>query len=166
MACRKKVIEAVFLSMLDYGDVIYGKAAPSVLKPLDTVYHSALRFISGDHYRTHHCTLYERVGWPSLADRRNKHWYLFIFKAIDGSLPLYLKSLQEWNPVTYNTRSSDWLTLKVPKTNSELGKIGFCFSAPTTWNELQLHFKIDAPITYGHFRSLITNLPTSVCNCF
>ena len=166
MACRKRVIEAVFLSVLDYGDVIYGKAAPSVLKPLDTVYHSALRFISGEHYRTHHCILYDRVGWPSLADRRNKHWYLFIFKVIDGTLPLYLKSLLDWNPVTYRTRSSDWLTLKVRKTNTELGKTAFCFNAPTTWNELQNNFKICSPITYGHFKSLIVDLPTSVCNCF
>ena len=50
--CGKRVIEAVFLSVLDYGDVIYKNAAPSILKPLDTVYHSALRFISGENYRT------------------------------------------------------------------------------------------------------------------
>ena len=166
MACRKRVIEAVFLSVLDYGDVIYGKAAPSVLKPLDAVYHSALRFITGEHYRTHHCTLYERVGWPSLIDRRNKHWYLFIFKAIDGTLPLYLKSLMEWSDITYNTRSSDWLTLKIPRVNTELGKIAFCYNAPTTWNELQLNFKICSPITYNNFKYLVSQLPTNVCSCF
>ena len=166
MACRKRVIEAVFLSVLDYGDVIYGKASPSVLKPLDTVYHSALRFISGAPYMTHHCILYDRVGWPSLNDRRNKHWYLFIFKAIDGTLPLYLKSLLDWKPVTYETRSSDWLMLKIPTMNTELGKTAFCFNAANTWNELQLKFKIDSPITYGTFKSLIADLPATVCNCF
>ena len=135
------------------------KAAPSVLKPLDTVYHSALRFISGEPYMTHHCVLYERVGWPSLVDRRNK-------QTIDGTLPLYLKSLLEWNPVTYRTRSSDWLTLKVPKVNTELGKTAFCFNASNTWKELQLNFKICSPIIYGTFKSLIADLPTAVCNCF
>ena len=49
-------IEAVFLPVLDYGDVVYGNAAPFILKPLGTVYHSALRFISGELYRTHHYT--------------------------------------------------------------------------------------------------------------
>ena len=164
--CRKRVIEAVFLSVLDYGDVIYRNAAPSVLKPLDTVYHSALRFISGEHYRTHHCILYDRVGWPSLVDRRNKHWYLFIFKTIDGTLPLYLKSLLEWDPGTYRTRSSDWLKLKLPTAKTKLGETAFCFNASNTWNELQLTFKICSPITYGTFKSLIAELPTSVCNCF
>ena len=45
---RKRIVEAVFLSVLDYGDVIYGQAASSTLKPLEAVDHSALRFITGD----------------------------------------------------------------------------------------------------------------------
>ena len=46
--CRKRIVEAVFMSVLDYGDVIYRNAAPTTLLPLDTVYHSALRFITGE----------------------------------------------------------------------------------------------------------------------
>ncbi len=79
--CRKRVVEAVLLSVIVYGDVIYRHAAASGLRPLDSVYHSALRFITGDGYRTHHCVLYEKVVWPSLEERRNKHWFLYIFKA-------------------------------------------------------------------------------------
>ena len=109
---------------------------------------------------------YMIASLPSLADRRNKHWHRYIFKAIDGTLPVYIKSQLEWNPVTYRTHSSDWLTLKIPKANTKLGETAFCFNAPTTWNDLQLRFKISSPITYGHFRSLIADLPTSVCNCF
>ena len=69
-----------FLFVLDYSDVIYKNAAPSILKPFDTVCHSALRFISSENYRTHHCFLYARVCWPSLADRRNKHLVPVHFK--------------------------------------------------------------------------------------
>src|SRR4029434_4094635 len=65
---RKRIIESVFISVLDYGDVIYGNASHSTLKTLDAVYHSALRFITGDRYGTHHCTLYNKVGWPALSD--------------------------------------------------------------------------------------------------
>ena len=46
--CRKRIVEAVFMSVLDYADVIYRHAAPSTLKRLDPVYHSALWFITGD----------------------------------------------------------------------------------------------------------------------
>ena len=41
---RKRIIEVVFLSVLDYGDVIYRHAASSTLKHLDSIYHSALLF--------------------------------------------------------------------------------------------------------------------------
>lgn len=37
MLCRKKVVEAVFLSAVGYGDVIYGHASTSSLKPLDAL---------------------------------------------------------------------------------------------------------------------------------
>ena len=77
--CRKWIIQAVFLSVLDYGDIIYRHAAATTMRPLDSVYHSALRFITGDSYGTHHCTLYKKVGWTSLSDRRKYHWCLYIF---------------------------------------------------------------------------------------
>jgi hypothetical protein len=37
-----------------------------------------------------HCTLYTRVGWPSLALQRLSHWYVVIYKAILRQLPFYL----------------------------------------------------------------------------
>lgn len=47
--------------------------AALILKPLDSVYHSALRFITGDAYDTPHCILYNIAGWSSLAQRLDKH---------------------------------------------------------------------------------------------
>ena len=166
MICRKRIVEAVFMSVLDYGDVIYRNAAPTTLLPLDTVYHSALRFMTGESYSTHHCTLYERAGWPSLTERRTRHWYQFIFKSIDGKLPPYIRMLVDWKKNTYQTRSSDWLQLEVPSVHSELGKSAFCFDAPDSWNTLQLTLKINAPISYGQFNNMLLDLPTSVCSCF
>ena len=46
---------------------------------LDTVCHSALRFITGDIYGTHCRATYNKVGWSPFAERRNEHWYLFIY---------------------------------------------------------------------------------------
>ncbi len=37
MICIRRITETDFLSILDYGDVIYRRATPSVLKPLDSV---------------------------------------------------------------------------------------------------------------------------------
>lgn len=49
------------------------------LKYLDSVYHSALRFITGDNFRVHHCILYENVWWQSLAVGREQHFLCFCF---------------------------------------------------------------------------------------
>ena len=46
MVSRKKIVEAAFLSVLDFGDVVYRHAAASLLKPLG----SALRFYTGNSY--------------------------------------------------------------------------------------------------------------------
>ncbi len=89
---RKTLIQATFLSMLDYGDILYMHANQSSLKMLDSVYHASLRFVTKSSFRTHHCSLYESVGWLSLHNRRLEHWHIFLFKAILYKLP-YLCSL-------------------------------------------------------------------------
>ncbi|GFS65581.1 putative RNA-directed DNA polymerase from transposon X-element, partial [Trichonephila clavipes] len=44
---RKKVYQAIVLSRIDYGCVVYGSACNSTLKKLDPVHHMALRICSG-----------------------------------------------------------------------------------------------------------------------
>ena len=166
MFCRKRVVEAVFLSVLDYGDVVYRHAAASTLKPLDSVYHSAIRFITGDSYDTHHCILYDRVGWSSLAERRKLHWHLFLYKAIIGDCPNYITSLLEWTSGPYRTRSNDRLTLKVPRIFTEFGESAFSYCGPDSWNNLQDSLKLNSLVSMNHFRTLVTNQVNKTCNCY
>ncbi len=116
---RKQIIEAIFLSVLDYGDIICRHASASTLKPLDSVYHSALRFITGDSYSTYHCILYEKVGWASLTVRCDSHWFLFIYKALNGNLSSYITTLLNWSYSHYSSRSNDWPMLEIPCANTE-----------------------------------------------
>lgn len=50
-----QIVELAILAILDHGEVI-------LLRSLDSVYHSVLRFISGESYNTHHCILYDKIG--------------------------------------------------------------------------------------------------------
>lgn len=56
---------------MDYGDAIYMHSPSSTIKPLDVVYHFALRFVT---WIALECIVvyYEKVGWPSLAMRREQ----------------------------------------------------------------------------------------------
>ena len=161
---KKRIIESVFISVLDYGDVIYGNASLSTLKTLDAMYHSALRFITGDRYGTHHCTLYNKVGWPALSERRDFHWKILIYKTIIGLMPPYLASLISWNRNTVNTRSLSLLTLHLPHANTKLGKTAFCFKAPFIWNEVQKSLRLCSFISLREFTSLIICTPAFSCN--
>ncbi len=73
---RKKLVSGTFLPILDYGDVVYQHASSYLLASLEAVYHGALRFITDCKCSTHHCILYNRVAWSSLAVRRQMHWYI------------------------------------------------------------------------------------------
>ena len=163
---RKRLIEALFLSALDYGDIIYRNASATTLKTLDSVYHSALRFITGDTYNTHHCILYNKVGWPSLAIRRDQHWFLFVYKAIIGRSAPYLKSLLQWRTSSYQTCSQDSLMLETPLASFEFGKSAFKCCASDTWNTLQGSLKYNILVPLDRFKSDISSFINLDCTCF
>lgn len=73
----RKIVQSPFLSVMDFGNVIYMHSPASTLKCLDIVYHSTLRFITGCGFRTHRCLLYEKDGWQSLAAKRKTALHLF-----------------------------------------------------------------------------------------
>ena len=136
MYARKRIVEAALLSVMGYCDVIYKHASASSLKPLDSVCYCALRLITGDPYNTHHCRLYEKVGWPSLATRRETHWFIFIYKTLSGYMPEYITSMMSVNNGIYQTRSSGWITCQVLRVFTELGKSAFSSRAPANWTQI------------------------------
>ena len=126
-----------------------------------------LSFITGANYNTHHCTLYDLVGWSSLTERRNKHCHLFIHKALIGKLPPYISSMLHVRPSIIQTGSSDWLVLQPRFANTALGQqTAFSISAPDSWNLLQQEFKLNTLPSIGRFKNLLNNRELPVCRCF
>lgn len=146
------------------------KHAPSyLLVSLDALYHGALRFITGCRFSTHHCDLYKMVGWSPLNIRRQKYWYLFIYKAILGYLPSYLCSLiKQKLPGHYSLRSKSIHNLCVPFAITKLGKNAFKYAAASDWNLLQTEMKLKNLVSCGHFKYFLNNHQSNlmVCKCF
>ena len=109
---RRQIVQATFMSVIDYGDIIYMHATASTLKSLDATYHCALRFITGASSRTHHCVLYHNVGWTSLSVRLEQHALVFVYKVLLNKLPSYLSSLINIRIRIPKTRSQAWITLE------------------------------------------------------
>ena len=129
-----------------------------------------MRYVTNLRPLTHRCTLYMKVGWPSLSQRRLSHWYVFIYKAILGQLPSYLCSfitLQENS--TYELRSQDKLLLTEPSSRIKFGEQAFQFSAPKAWNELQKNMDLKELISLPCFKDMIKIMEEDelrVCKCF
>ncbi len=151
---RKKLVTTTFLPVLDYG-VSVRTIISSIHLYLDAVYHGALRFISDRKPSTHHCVLYNRVGWPSLLTRRKMHWYLIIYTLI-SLLSYQTESCWEILPSLTKLLYSLW---------SELGKKAFMYAAPSDWNHLQSNLKLQS-LTL--FKRVIRQMEidSMTCNCF
>ena len=166
---RKYLVSATFLPLLDYGDILYMHASATCLRSLDTVYHSALRFVTGCPYLTHHCTLYQKAGWAPLSSRRYTHWLTFIYKALLGMIPSYLGDYLTRKQGHYALRSSDFFTLNVPTALSDIGKRAFRYAAPAAWNFLQKTLKLPELISMNSFAAILKDKEhqsIGVCSCF
>ena len=111
MFCRKWIIQAVFLSVLDYSD-------HRPLSPLEFGF----------------CFFFK--PWRATCLHISAH--------------RVTTQQVQW---LYNAYSS--------QVNTTFGKTAFSFSAPYTWNILQLTFKLNTTILTGQFKTLITNY--SIC---
>uniref|UniRef100_A0A8C7DT40 Reverse transcriptase domain-containing protein n=1 Tax=Oncorhynchus kisutch TaxID=8019 RepID=A0A8C7DT40_ONCKI len=164
-AAKHTLVKLTILPILDFGDVIYKIASNTLLNKLDAVYHSAIRFITKAPYTTHHCDLYALVGWPSLHTRRQTHWLHVIYKTLLGKVPPYLSSLVTIASPTCSTRSSRYISLVTPKTNSFFGRLSFQFSAANDWNELQKSLKLETLISLTSFKHQLSEQLTDYCTC-
>ena len=166
-SAKLTLVKMTILPTLDFGDTIYRLAGKDTLSKLNTLYHSAIRFITNAPRNTHHCELYSLVGWPSLSVRRQTHWLTFIYKTLLHRVPPYLSRLLHHPPVTYNTRSSLHIRLTVPKTRSTIGAdVSFHKAAAIDWNTLQDTLKLGKFISIPLFKQTISPHLAEPCNCF
>lgn len=97
LCCRKQTVQhflSVFWLWWYYsGDIVYMHTATSTIKPHNTVYHSALGFITGCRVMTcqHHCM--KTLGWTSLTLRREQHCTVLKSRTL---FTVYLKNWQSF----------------------------------------------------------------------
>ena len=144
-------------------------APEKYLKKLDSVYHCALRFITGCGYGVHHCLLYAAANRPSLSVRRHSHLLLFIYKSVLGLLPSYLTTYLIRSSDRRGLRSQDFIKMFVPRVRTELGKTAFKYASPSTWNSLSMDLRLTELVTVGEFKTLIRDRERANlghCDCF
>ncbi|GBN13043.1 hypothetical protein AVEN_74935-1, partial [Araneus ventricosus] len=76
-----RIYQAVILSRIDYGCMVYGSARPTVLRRLDTIHHSGLRICTGAFRTSPVESLYIISNQLPLDLRRQKISSLYSFRA-------------------------------------------------------------------------------------
>ncbi len=162
---RKTIVQATFMSVLDYGDILYCHATQSTLHQLNPVYYSALHLITNDSYRTHHCSLYQKVQWLLFSQDE-------IFISCYSFTKLCCRNYQTTSHLFSHLKlvttvpSPVTITLDIPHTWTNICRTGFRYYAAFTWNELQSVLKLDSLIPFGHFKAMLSNVHCDSCNCF
>ena len=81
------------------------------------------------------------------------------------AIPPYRSSLVNIAAPTRSTRSSRYISLVTPKTNSYFGRLTFQFSAANAWNELQKSLKLETLTSLISFQDQRPEQRTDHCTC-
>ena len=87
--------------------------------------------------------------------------YVVVFR----KLPIYLMSLLKLKSICHNTRSQSLLSLEIPLTKTNIGKIAFKFFASQKWNTVQVELKLTKYLSVNQFKSLLDAKDVPQC-CF
>lgn len=164
-------MSVTFLSILDYGDIVYMNAISFSSLRMCVIGHSNLLLTAKTQLITLYTlyTLYPLMKWPSLHTRRHLHWNLFIFKSILNLVPSYLSCYFKRRTKTCSLRSQASVSFSVPAVLTELEKKAFSFSGPSSWYMLQQDLKPSSLITLTEFRVLLKGMDKELlwnCCCF
>src|SRR4029434_2409309 len=97
----------------------------------------------------------ECVYVSALVDIHCECCLLFVYKALVGKLPNYLMSLLKLKSICHNTRSQRLISLEIPLTKTNIGKIAFKFFASHKWNTIQVELKLTKYLSVNQFKSLL-----------
>ena len=140
-------MSATFLLLPDYGEVVYMGASRKCMQSLNTVYHSAVRFVTGDghlkyihiHKRSHITPILFSLHWLPIHFRIHFKILLLTFKALHGQAPAYISELLKRYLLGRPLRSTEPHLLVVPHSRLKTkGDCAFSVMAPTLWNSLPL----------------------------
>ena len=142
------LVKQIIFSKIDYCNSLFVNLPKSLLRHLDCVINSALRFVYNVRYSQHITPYYIKAHILPLKFRIDYKICLTVFNCLNDIAPQYLQMLLSWNaplsPINCNTnvnprKTKDPFLLVIP---SDFGKKtryhSRCFSqyAPRCWNKL------------------------------
>ncbi len=111
----EQIVHAFISSRLDYCNALYSGVSHKALSRLQLVQNAAARLLTGAKKREHITPILASLHWLPVNFRIDFKILLFVFKALNGLAPQYIKDLiQIYTPVR-ELRSEGQLQLVVPR---------------------------------------------------
>ena len=148
----KTVVQALFMSRLDYGNSLLVRAPGYQIKRLQKLQKSAARMVSGADRRQHITPFLKHLHWLPVDDRIAFKICCLVYRAFNGTAPLYLSELLEPYHAQARLRSADngpRLIQPLSRTRA-YGDRRFSVAAPQIWNTLPTNVR--AANTYETFK--------------
>lgn len=106
-----RIYKALILPVIDYGNILYAMAAPTLLKKLETIQNTAIRISSGAHRTSPITSLQIECSIPPLNTRRDKLLMKYAYKI--KSIKKHLNYNILWNNTETRTNRNNYLSKTV-----------------------------------------------------
>ena len=152
----KSIYNALILSNLDYGNVVWGHTYNIHIQPLILLQRKAAKLITG--YENGWKTAFIELDWIPVNLRVNYHSIIFIFKCLNSLSSNYASKLFEFSTSQFSSRISDDKILKLQKPNNNFYQNSIFYKGIKVWNELSIEIRSLNRLTtfinrsYDHFK--------------
>ena len=132
----EKLVHAFITSRLDLNNALLYGLPNCLLAKLQRVQNITARIICRTPKRQHITPVLRSLHWLPITQRIKYKIILLVFKALNGSAPLYLRELLKVREMSRTLRSSGKNLLEVPMTRTRAGDRAFSTAGPLLWNAL------------------------------
>ena len=138
----KTLVVAFVMSRLDYCNSLLVGLPVSVIKPLVSVIHAAVRIVCGLRMFDHVSASLSEMHWLPINSRIKYKICVLMHQLVRGTGPVYLQQLISERSYGGRTmRSSSQHVYQIPKTYLKFGERAFSVSAPMVWNSIPLEIR-------------------------
>jgi flagellar biosynthesis chaperone FliJ len=142
-ASAETLIHGLVHSHLDYSNALLAGLPKNLLQKLQMVQNAAARVLCWISKYDHIQPTLKQLHWLPVTYRITFKLCVLTHKALHGTGPTYLRDMLHIRSSEYSLRSTDTLTLEVPKTRRRtLGDRAFLAVAPREWNSLPRDLRV------------------------
>jgi len=130
------LIHAFVTTKLDQNNSLLFGSSKILTKRLQKVQNAAAKLITKNKKYDNVTPILQELHWLPIEQRIVYKIALLVYKSLHGCGPEYLSELLHVYKPIRNLRSSDQLSLVIPKTKLSYGERAFSYAGPTVWNML------------------------------